>query len=66
VAVRSTVNGGTVKVARVALEYQATHRNTTTSHFWSQVLGYRAEGRDAAQELTTAFCIGVGLWKDSL
>jgi hypothetical protein len=63
-AIRSTVNGGgnLVKLSRTAFERQVTHRNTTTNHLLSQVLGYRADARDIPQELVSAFAIGVGIW----
>lgn len=62
-AIRSTVNASQfVKLSRVAFEHQLIHRNTSTNHLLSQILGYRPGARDAPRELVAAFCIGVGVW----
>lgn len=57
--IRALVNCGTlVKLASPAFTRQMTHRSSTTNHFVSQVLGY-LPGRDTAQELVSAFALGV-------
>ena len=64
-AIRSTVNSGAqpVKFSRTAFDRQVTNRSATTNHLLSQVLSYQANAREMPQELASAFCIGVGLWK---
>ena len=60
--IRATVNGGKfVKLARSAYAHQLNHRSNITNHLTSQIFGYRPEIRDAAQELTNAFCVGIAL-----
>jgi|GEM_PF-544476 len=58
-AIRAAVNGGgLVKFARSAYGQQLTHRSATDNHLAGQVFGYRP-GVEAAQELVSAFCLGV-------
>lgn len=58
--VRTVTNQGqTVKLARGAYIRQRTHRSSTTNHLLSQILSFRPDARDAAQELVAAFALGV-------
>jgi phage terminase large subunit len=65
-AIRSTVNSGAqpVKLSRLALERQVTNRAATTNHLLAQIVSYQAGAKEMPQELLSAFCTGVQLWKD--
>jgi phage terminase large subunit len=59
--VRAEVNSGKVKLSKVALEKQTTHRASTTNHALAQILAYRPGVPDVPQELTAAFVLGVSI-----
>jgi hypothetical protein len=61
-AIRSTSNRGRVKLGRTAHSRQTTFRSTRTNHLTAQLFAYRPGAPDVAQELVSAFSIGVSLW----
>ncbi|MHB8423922.1 MAG: PBSX family phage terminase large subunit [Gammaproteobacteria bacterium] len=55
--------GGLVKLSRSAYARQVNHRDSITNHLTSQLFGFRP-GADAAQELVSAFVLGVLISRD--